>query len=150
MSYGRARWSGIRAAGFAGMILLGCSDQQAAKIGDVTENSAKNAGQLLQQTARAIGAGAKKVKQGLDEAELTGKIYARLVWDKQLQQVKISIDSQPGGIVRLDGRVPSAALHQRVLEIAANTVGVREVIDAIEVEGALSSQPDPRTSGVRR
>lgn len=123
----------------AGFLVAGCSDQQAKGVGLVTENGAKAGAAALQQAAQVLGRGVKSVKQGLSEAELSGKVHARILWDKPLAGSPFSIDAEPGGLVKLSGRVETEELHRRLIDLVSNTVGVREVVDAVEI-----GRVDPR------
>jgi osmotically-inducible protein OsmY len=125
----------------ATIFLGGCTEQQAQQLGDVTEGTAKTGGAALKDFAQHVGKGLKKVRQGLDEAELGGKIYARIYWDKQLQAAKVSIDAHVDGTVELQGTVPDAKTHDRIVDLARNTVGVKEVIDRLEVSAGDALQP---------
>jgi osmotically-inducible protein OsmY len=120
--------------------LCGCGDRQANKIGEMTAESARSATRAMSVAAEHLGKAASKLKEQVGEAELTGKVFARLHWDKQLQSVKIAIDSQPGGVVVLTGNVASETVRSRIIELAANTVGVREVRDVLRVTGEIADE----------
>lgn len=123
------------AASLLGIFLAaaGCAQQGAAPGEAVEGLKGTSASDSFKQAAQVLGRGLKQVRQGLDDAELAGKIYARILWDKQLQAAKVSIDSRPGGVVELKGTAPSDRVRERVVDLAANTIGVREVLDRIEV-----------------
>lgn len=143
MSRRSSRWW-VRGLVIASVLGAGCSQEQAQKIGEGGIGKAAGANELLQQAAQSLGRGLKQVKQGLDEAELTGKVYSRLIWDKQLQSAKVSIDSKPGGIVEVSGAVPSAKARDRALDLVANTMGVKEVVDRLQVStGTAATQTAP-------
>ena len=146
MLAGLQKYTPCLAALFA-LGLTGCSDQQAQKLGDATAESAKSANRALSIAAEKLGNAASRIKQQVGEAELTGKVYARLHWDKQLQSVQVSIDSQQGGIVVLSGTVESAELRDRIVDIAANTMGVREVHDRMQIVRSEKSTSRDRTTG---
>lgn len=108
-------------------LLIGCGQQGLSAV------DKEDAQATLNNAARALGQGMQKLKQTVGEAELSGKVYARLGWDKQLQACSVTIDSQPGGVVELRGTVPNDRLHARLIDIVANTMGVKEVIDRTEI-----------------
>lgn len=129
----------------AGLVALGlasgCSDQQAKQLG---ENASEGAGKIqgtLRQAAQSLGKTLVKVRQSLDDAELAGKVYARVLWDQQLQEAKVSVDAKPGGIVTMRGKVLSRSDRRRVIELAETTVGVTEVKDELEVDPDLAAKP---------
>jgi osmotically-inducible protein OsmY len=110
-------------------IALGCTQQPGLDSADAA--AAKD---TLQQAARTLGKALTKVKQGLDDAELAGKVYVRILWDQHLQEAKVSVDAKPGGIVTVRGKVPSRTIRRGVLDLAESTVGVTQVLDEIEVD----------------
>lgn len=125
-----------------GLILFaGCSDRQAEAVAKQSLEAIQSPANKdkLQHAAQVIGNGLKSVRQTLDDAELQGKVYARISWDKLLQGAKLSATARPGGVVDLSGSVPSAALRDRALDLVANTVGVREVVDKIAISPAATA-----------
>lgn len=140
-----SRGGAIGKAGLlAFMLACGCSDQQAKGLGQMTESGAKAGASALAQAAQVLGKGVQSVKQGLSEAELSGKVHARILWDKPLANSPFSIDAQPGGIVKLTGNVETEELHRRLLDLVGNTVGVREVIDGVQIGQAAPRDSQPR------
>lgn len=117
-------------------VSLSCGQQPGS------DSDAANATDTLRKAAQTLGKALTKVKQGLDDAELAGKVYVRILWDQDLQEAKVSIDAKPGGIVTLRGKVPSRAVHRGVLSLAETTVGVTQVVDEIEVDPAMTAQRD--------
>lgn len=126
-----------------------CNNQQAQNLGDTSAENLGKASETLKHVAQSLGKGLSKVRQGLDDAELTGKVYVRILWDKDLQESKVSISTRPGGIVTIRGTVESRTVRRRILELAESTVGVEEVDDQMEVDPEMISRQTPTESKSR-
>jgi len=66
-----------------------------------------------------------------------GRVYARLHWDKALQDASISVDVGKDGLATLHGTVPNEATKAKAEQLADDTVGVQRVANE------LSIQPPP-------
>jgi hyperosmotically inducible periplasmic protein len=71
-----------------------------------------------------------------------GRVYARLHWDKHLQEAKIEITVK-GGVATLTGTVPTAKAKAKAIELAEDTVGIDKVIDHLTV---VAPPPTPTRS----
>jgi osmotically-inducible protein OsmY len=120
------------------LVVLGVSLSCAQQPGG--ELDAAHATDTLRKAAQTLGKALTKVKQGLDDAELAGKVYVRILWDQNLQEAKVSIDAKPGGIVTVRGKVPNRAVRRGVLDLVETTVGVTQVVDEIEVDPEMAAK----------
>ncbi|MFO0944480.1 MAG: BON domain-containing protein [Planctomycetota bacterium] len=132
------------------LVASACNNQQAQHLGDTSAQNLGKASESLKQVAQSLGKGLSKVRQGLDDAELTGKVYVRILWDKDLQESKVSISSKPGGIVTIRGTVPSRTIRRRILELAESTIGVEEVDDQMEVDPDATTRQASRDGEKQR
>ena len=73
------------------------------------------------------------VRKSVDKLGVQGRVYGRLRWDKSLAEEPIEVDVEGRDIVTLTGRVPDEATRQKALQLAKDTVGVREVLDRLQV-----------------
>ena len=96
----------------------------------------ETAKQRAREAGRAIGDTAKQAAHQLDEAlsdgALTAKIKSKMTLDDTLDAIKINVDTADG-VVTLTGTVNTEAQHQRAIQLAKETDGVRQVVDRITV-----------------
>jgi osmotically-inducible protein OsmY len=77
--------------------------------------------------------GWQEVRATVDRLGVQGRVYGRLHWDKNLAGATIDIDVRDDHTVVLQGSVPSQRAKAKAAELAADTVGVQEVIDKLAV-----------------
>ena len=93
------------------------------------------------ERAREIGAEAgDRTAAALDQAQralidgrITAKIKAKMALDDTVKALDVDVDTS-GAIVTVSGTVGSAAQKERVLELAKETDGVKEVVDRLQVK----------------
>ena len=76
----------------------------------------------------------KSLGQNVDDAKITAAVKSRLVEADPVNLVRIDVDTN-GGVVLLNGVVPSEAIKQRASDIAWRVPGARVVINDIQVRG---------------
>jgi hypothetical protein len=89
----------------------------------------------------------EEVKQAWTEARKTvdklgvqGRVYGRLRWDKALADEPIDVSMEDRDTVVLTGRVANDQSRQKAMSLTKDTVGVREVIDQLQVEPRQQAQ----------
>jgi osmotically-inducible protein OsmY len=100
----------------------------------------EGAGKLAEEVREAW----TEVRKRVDELGVQGRVYGRLRWDKALADDPINVDvekkfTDDESTVILTGRVPDEHAREKALQLARDTVGVREVVDRLQVA------PRPRT-----
>jgi osmotically-inducible protein OsmY len=102
------------------------------------DEQAESIGKRLDRGLEQIGEKLKKVwenaKQSVDELGVQGRVYARLRWDKGLADQKIDIQVQKRDIVVLSGIVPDEAVMAKAVQLSEDTIGVREVVNQLQIE----------------
>jgi hyperosmotically inducible protein len=93
-----------------------------------TEKARERGAEIGEKSAIA----AEKVKNGLSEAALTGKIKAKMALDDSIKARSIDVTTD-NGVVTLSGSVRSQAEHDRALALARETNGVTRVVDHLDV-----------------
>jgi osmotically-inducible protein OsmY len=88
----------------------------------------------LEQLSQEVQEAWTEVRARVDRMGVQGRVYGRLRWDKAFAEEPIDVSVETNDIVALTGRVPSEAARQQAIELARNTVGVRDVIDRLRVE----------------
>ena len=97
-------------------------------------------GPVSTERAREVGARAGEVaataasqaKSALENGAITAKIKSKMTLDDTLKAVSINVDTS-NGVVTLTGTVATEAQHHRVIQLAKETDGVREVVDHVKV-----------------
>jgi hyperosmotically inducible protein len=96
----------------------------------VTKERAREVGaDIGQRTAVA----ADQARRGLNEAGITTKIKAKMALDDTVKALSVNVDTT-GSTVTVTGTVDTPAQKARVLQLARETDGVREVIDRVRVK----------------
>ena len=98
----------------------------AERIGERLDRGVEQLGRRLQRSWAEI-------RQSVDELSVQGRVYGRLRWDKALRDETIDIDVQKENVVLLSGTVADDAAKHKAVTLAEETIGVREVIDRLEV-----------------
>lgn len=124
------RWSLI-GMGLA-MLGAGCQRADTERLARVGRKLADKADMLSVQANNKLVASFHTLRANLDEVGLDARVSARLNWDKTLAGITIQVQATDGHI-QLNGKVPDLSVQRRAVELAESTVGVSEVIDALEV-----------------
>ena len=93
------------------------------------------------QRAREVGAQvgektaevASQAKAALDDGALTAKIKSKMALDDSVKALNIDVDTTKG-VVTISGTVRTQSEHQRALQLAKETNGVREVVDRLVIK----------------
>jgi osmotically-inducible protein OsmY len=125
-----------------GMFLFGYWTGSVWRPGSATRTPATvgTSGTIDREKARERGAeiGEKaavavaKVKETVSEAELTGKIKAKMALDDLVKARAIDVTTN-GTTVTLTGTVSSHAEHDRAVALARETDGVTKVVDGLRI-----------------
>jgi hyperosmotically inducible protein len=97
--------------------------------GNVSTEKARDVGAKVGETAAVA---ANQAQQALENGAITAKIKSKMTLDDTLDALKINVDTAKG-VVTLTGTVATEAQHQRALQLARETDGVREVVDRLQV-----------------
>jgi len=93
-----------------------------------TEKARERGAEIGEKAAVAVA----KVKETVSEAELTGKIKAKMALDDLVKARSIDVTTN-GTTVTLTGTVSSHAEHDRAVALARETDGVTKVIDGLRI-----------------
>src|SRR6266487_663180 len=88
-------------------------------------------GQVVRRKAREAG---QAIADATADARVTGAIKAKLLADRELSALSISVNTTEG-IVTLSGTVSSPEHISKAMLLAMETDGVREVISTLQVKG---------------
>ena len=104
-------------------------ERPVATTGHVDVDKARQAGaEIGEKTAVA----ADRAKAVLEDGALTAKIKSKMALDDTVKARSIDV-STDAGVVTLSGDVASTAEHQRAVQLARETAGVKSVRDKIRV-----------------
>lgn len=126
-----------------------------------TQPAPRTTGEKLDDAVQSIKRGAREagetIQQQFERARtsvhnmgVSGRIYGRLHWDKDLQGSKIEIDVQENGVTTLTGTVPDAKAKVKAVALTQDTVGVAKVIDRTSIQSAETSTPGTVTTTKER
>jgi len=95
----------------------------------------------LRELQEELREGWTEVRKRIDKLSVEGRVYSRLHWDKGLRAASFEIEVPEEGVVVLTGSVPSAAAQRKAVQLAEDTVGVRQVVDRLTVVPPSSAEP---------
>jgi hypothetical protein len=87
-------------------------------------------GQIVRRKTREAG---QAISDAASDTRITATIKGKLVADRDLSALSVSV-STTGGVVTLSGAVSSAEQVGRVMNLALETEGVREVISTLQLK----------------
>ncbi len=98
----------------------------------------------LRRAGRALDQAGKDIRSGIETDAARGQVTAqerdilhrvgkRIDWDKQMSGSTLRLEVRPGGVVILQGSVPSAAARRRAVDLVENTTGVTSVLDQLAI-----------------
>ena len=98
---------------------------------DIKDELAKN-GKIVRRKAQEAS---QAIADATVDARVTGAIKAKLLADRELSALSISVNTTEG-VVTLSGTVSSPEHISKAMLLAMETDGVREVISTLQVKGA--------------
>ena len=111
----------------------------AAKAGDATSNALDKAGDKIAGAADTAGqkveAGAASVGAALDDAGITAGVKTELIKAPEISALQIDVDTK-GGVVTLNGTVPSESVKTQAGDIAKAVKGVSSVANNLEIKAS--------------
>ena len=130
------RHAGMSVAWRLALVLLvglghGCSRDDADCLARIGRQTVAKAETLTDEANGRLNAGLQALRAGEKEPGVESRVGERLRWDKELHTAKIAVHLVDGG-VELRGKVANAEQRQRALELARGTLGVENVVDALE------------------
>jgi osmotically-inducible protein OsmY len=123
----------------AGAFLLGWWGNSNRRTGEPSPGTVGTTG-VNAERAREIGAQvgektaevANDARRALTDGQITAKIKAKMALDDTVKALAIDVDTT-GPIVTVSGTVDSEAQRQRVVQLARETDGVKQVVDHLRV-----------------
>ena len=116
-----------------GGFLLGWWGSGRSLLPDNAGVDAPRAREVGAEVGQKTAAVASQAKAALDDGALTAKIKSKMALDDSVKALNIHVDTA-NGIVTVSGTARTQAEHQRALQLAKETNGVREVVDRLVVK----------------
>jgi hypothetical protein len=120
-------------------ILLALSSESPGQEQRTGESIGRRIDRGLEQLTEKAREAWAKARKTVDQLGVQGRVYGRLRWDKALADQPIDVDvdqksTDEESTVILTGRVPDETARKKAIELAQDTVGVREVIDRLQIK----------------
>jgi hyperosmotically inducible periplasmic protein len=109
------------------------------RVGESVDRGLTNLGQKIRKTWAEF-------RKSVDELSVQGRVYARLHWDKAIGSAPIEIRVQDENVVTLSGSVPTEAARRTAVSLARDTVGVRQVVDRLNVGSTTTTTTTTTTA----
>lgn len=100
--------------------------------GPEVKEELQKSGQVVRKKAEQVGA---VIADAAADARITAAIKAKLVKDRRLSALRISVNTTDG-VVTLSGSVDSAEEISQAMKLALDTDGVREAISTLQVKAS--------------
>lgn len=98
-------------------------------IGDAVGTLREEAGEL----AGDVRKGFEHARAAVDRMSIEARLYARLRWDKTLNDATLEVDVDKEGTAVLEGTVSSEAAKAKAGQLAEDTVSVVRVVNDLKV-----------------
>jgi BON domain len=117
--------------------LLGWWGNNKVRSGDpqpvgTTGVNTKRAREVGAEVGERTAAAAEQARRALANSGITAKIKAKIALDDTVKALDVNIDTD-GAIVTVSGTVDSGAQRERILQLARETDGVKQVVDRMQV-----------------
>ncbi len=104
------------------------------RIGKKADQAIDQLREEAKDVAGQIKTGFEKARALVDRLGVEGRVYARLHWDKTLNNAAISVDVGKDGTTTLRGTVSDDRAKAKAEQLAGDTVGVQRVLNNLAVE----------------
>jgi hypothetical protein len=84
------------------------------------------------EVGERAAAAAEQARRALANGGITAKIKAKIALDDTVKALDVNIDTD-GAIVSVSGTVDTVSQRERILQLARETDGVKQVVDRIQV-----------------
>ena len=92
----------------------------------------ERARQVGAEVGERTAAAANEARRAIADGQITAKIKAKMALDDTVKALDVNVDTN-GTTVTVTGQVGSAAQRERVLQLARETQGVKDVVDHLRV-----------------
>lgn len=120
-------------------------DHTGKKVGQQLDELGQTIKRGLKNTEDAIREQFAKTRQFVHDMDLAARVYGRLHWDKRLHGSELDLDVKDE-VATLSGTVPDAKARAKAVELARDTVGIREVKDQLTIAHSQSTSAEPAPS----
>jgi hypothetical protein len=93
--------------------------------------NAERARQVGADVGERTAAAAEQARRALANGGITAKIKAKMALDDTVKALDVNVDTD-GSVVTLSGTVDTGAQRERVLQLARETEGVKQVVDRLK------------------
>jgi osmotically-inducible protein OsmY len=114
------------------LIASGCGRGDTERLARMGRKMVERAEAMSEDTGDRLHSGWQSFRANLDQSGLDARVSTRLRWDKGLADTPIQVEAQ-GAVVTLKGPVGDLDQRRRAVAIAESTLGVDQVIDALEM-----------------
>ncbi len=132
---------------FAGVLLVAWTTaaQEPKSTTDVLKEKASSAVNAVKKGVASAEVTVKEkyaaAKASVHNMEVQHRVYARLHWEKALNTSKVEVSMSDKGVATLTGSVADPKAKAKAVELAADTVGVAQVIDELTVQSSAATKP---------
>jgi osmotically-inducible protein OsmY len=117
--------------GWWGNRRVGDVERPGAAVGTAGVNP-ERARQVGAEVGERTAAAANDARRALADGQITAKIKAKMALDDTVKALDVNVDTN-GTTVTVSGQVGSEAQRARVLQLARETQGVKDVVDRLRV-----------------
>ncbi len=111
------------------------SDGVGQRAGERIDQAVERIRGEAKDLAGQVREGFENVREAVHRMNVAARVYARLHWDKTLNEETISVDVSRDGVATLQGQVRNGDARRRAEDLANATVGVTRVVNGLTVVG---------------
>lgn len=114
----------------------GCNRQDAERLERVGRTTAGSLSKLAGGPHGALATSLDAMRGAWGRSTIDSRVATRLEWDKDLASLDLHVTVTGKGVVRLEGKVNNDRQRRRAVSLAASTLGVDQVDDALSLQEA--------------
>jgi hyperosmotically inducible periplasmic protein len=90
-------------------------------------------GRTVDQAVDQVRQGFEEARKAVDRLSIQGRVYARLHWDKTLNDAPVSVEVGNDGVATIRGTVPNEPAKAKAEQLTNETVGVQRVVNELQI-----------------
>ncbi len=135
-----ARWTVLAVAALAiGWAGSGRAQETGKRVGEKLDEAGRSIKGGLNRAGTATKEAFARTRTSVHNMGVESRVYGRIHWDRTLNDALIELTASADGVITLNGTVADARAKLRAVDLARETVGVTQVVDALAIRPAATT-----------
>ncbi len=135
-----ARWTVLAVAALAiGWAGSGRAQETGKRVGEKLDEAGRSIKGGLNRAGTATKEAFARTRTSVQNMGVESRVYGRIHWDRTLNDALIELTASADGVITLNGTVADARAKLRAVDLARETVGVTQVVDALAIRPAATT-----------